>query len=81
MEKIKCPNCNNEIYWCLDEWGRTPVHLHCDKCSINIGATSMRKCVELFNEHHNKNTYIEFYFNKIQLWYEEGRLILCQEKL
>lgn len=41
----------------------------------------MRKCVELFNEHHNKNTYIEFYFNKIQLWYEEGRLILCQEKL
>lgn len=81
MEKIKCPNCNNETYGCFDEWGRTPFHLHCDKCSINIGATSMRKCVELFNEHHNNNTYIEFYSNKIQLWYEEGRLILCQEKL
>lgn len=81
MEKIKCPNCNNEIYWCFDEWGRTPFHLHCNECSINIGATSMKKCLELFNEHHNQNSYIEFYSNKIQLWYEEGRTILCQEKL
>ena len=27
-----CPNCNSALYWGLDEWGRTPWHLHCPKC-------------------------------------------------
>ena len=81
MEKIKCPNCNSEIYSTLDEWGRTPFHLHCDNCSINIGATSINKCIELFKEYHKEGTYIEFYSNQIQLWFEEGKLILCQEKI
>ena len=81
MEKIKCPNCNSETYSTFDEWGRTPFHLHCDKCSINIGATSTSKCIELFKEYHKKDTYIEFYANQIQLWFEEGNLILDQEKI
>ena len=41
-----CPNCNSVLYWCLDEWGRTPWHLHCDKCNINIGATKRNKAIE-----------------------------------
>jgi len=41
MEKknkiIICPNCGNECFYLYDEWGRTPWHLHCDTCKINIG--------------------------------------------
>ena len=81
MEKIKCPNCKSEIYNTFDAWGRTPFHLHCDECSINIGATSIDKCTELFKQYHKKGTYIEFYANQIQLWFEEGKLILDQEKI
>ena len=62
----KCPNCGNDIYFCLDEWGHTPFHLHCDNCDINIGATSFNKCIELLKDYHKHKTYIEFYHHKIQ---------------
>ena len=32
-----CPKCKNPLYFNLDEWGRTPWHLHCDIWKINIG--------------------------------------------
>ena len=62
----KCPNCGNDIYFCLDEWGHTPFHLHCDNCDINIGATSFNKCIELLKDYHKPKTYAEFYCGKIQ---------------
>lgn len=79
MEKILCPNCGNEVYFTGDEFGYTPFHLHCNKCSINIGATSIKKCIELFNIYHKKTTYLEFYSNQIQVYYEEGKFILYPE--
>jgi predicted nucleic acid-binding Zn ribbon protein len=44
---ILCPSCNSECYFRLDEWGHTPFHLHCDKCDINIGSVSFKKCINL----------------------------------
>ena len=66
-EIIVCPNCNNKCYICLDEWGRTPWHIHCDNCNINIGTTKIDKGIELLNKYHDKNTYLEYYGNKIKL--------------
>lgn len=44
MDKdILCPNCKNKMYFCLDEWGYTPWHLHCNFCKINIGTNSQKK--------------------------------------
>lgn len=77
---ILCPNCNNEIYYRLDDFGRAPVHLHCDNCKINIGATSFKKCKELLEQYHNKNTYIEYYSNKIQFLSKEGRIVINEER-
>lgn len=62
----KCPNCNNEIYFCLDEMGYAPIHLHCDNCDINIGATSFNKCIELFKDYHKPKTYIEYYYDTVK---------------
>lgn len=72
LTKIICPTCKNDCYIGLDEWGHTPFHLHCDKCNINIGATSISKCVELLKDHCKPRTWIEFYNNKINILWEEG---------
>ena len=39
MNKIEkyCPCCKEPMYLCLDEWGRTMWHWHCNDCNINIG--------------------------------------------
>jgi len=64
---IFCPNCNNKCLFFLDEWGYTPIHLHCDNCHIDIGANGVEKCKDLLKEHHWPNTYLEYYGNEIQL--------------
>ncbi len=65
-KSVQCPNCKEELFFCLDEWGRTPFHLHCDKCCINIGATSTEVAMELI-KYCKPFTYIEFFDNRIQL--------------
>lgn len=66
-----CPNCNSPLYWCLDGFGRTPWHLHCGKCAINIGVNKQNKAIELIKEHHKQGTYIEYYDNDIQILIED----------
>ena len=75
LAKIICPTCKNECYMCLDEWGHTPFHLHCNKCSINIGATSPDKCIELLMEYHKPYTWLEYYQGDIQILYEKRKRI------
>lgn len=65
-KKLLCPNCNTELYFCLDSYGRTPWHLHCKNCDINIGSTSQLKAIDLIQKYHKPHTYIEYYNNKIQ---------------
>lgn len=65
-KKLLCPNCNTELYFNLDDYGRTPWHLHCKNCDINIGSTSQSKAVDLIQTYHKPHTYIEYYDNKIQ---------------
>ena len=72
---ISCPNCGEEMYFGLDEWGCTPFHLHCNKCEINIGATSTNKCIELLADHHKPHTWLEYYQGDIQMLYEERQKI------
>jgi len=73
---IICPNCNNECYILLDEWGRTPWHIHCDFCHINIGVTSIKKGISLLEKYHQPNTYLEFYSNQIQLLVVNGEELI-----
>jgi len=47
FNKYYCPRCGTELFFCLDEWGRTPWHLHCSQCRINIGTDNRDKAVEL----------------------------------
>lgn len=75
-----CPNCKREIYFCFDEWGHTPCHLHCDICDINIGSTSFNKCLDLLKDYHKPKTYIEYYCQEIKLLYEDGKLIINKEQ-
>lgn len=75
-KEIYCPHCGEKIFFCLDEWGYTPIHLHCQKDNINIGATSFKKCIELLQKYNKPKTYIEFYNNKIQLLILEGKVII-----
>lgn len=67
-DKCYCPNCNEEVSFNLDCYGHTPFHLHCFNCDINIGANSLQKCKELFDQYHKKHTYIEYFAGKIQLF-------------
>lgn len=76
---IICPNCNSICYFCLDGWGYTPFHLHCDKCNINIGSTSEEKCVELFKKYHKPKTFLEYYQNDIKILFEEGKEVINAE--
>lgn len=62
-----CPTCGSECFFCLDEWGYTPWHLHCEKCHINIGGTSQKICEDLLKEYNQPYTYLEYYNHKIQL--------------
>ena len=71
-EKIICPNCGEYCHFYLDEWGYTPIHLHCRKDKINIGATSFKKCIELLFSYHEPETCLEFFNNKIQ-WMHVGK--------
>lgn len=70
-----CPNCQNKMYFCLDEWGHTPWHLHCDNCEINIGATSQKKTINLIQKYHSPKTWIEYYAGKIQILCVNGNFI------
>lgn len=63
-----CPNCKEDIRICLDEWGYTPFHIHCFNCNINIGAPSIKKCIDLFREYHTPGIWIEYYKNQIQTY-------------
>ena len=76
---IICPSCGDKCYFCLDEWGHTPIHLHCDKCNINIGSTSFKKCIDLLQKYNKQKTYLEFYYNEIKLLFEEGKKIFYAE--
>ena len=76
---VICPACNTKGFIALDEWGRTPWHIHCDNCDINIGATSIKKGVELLQIYHKPHTWIEFYNKEIQILYEDGKMIYNKE--
>lgn len=77
MDKdILCPNCKNKIYFCLDEWGYTPWHLHCKTCDINIGATSQKKAINLLQKYHSLETWIEYYGGDIQILCIKGKYII-----
>lgn len=75
-EKIICPNCQNELHFCLDEWGYTPWHLHCDCCNINIGATSCVQALNLIQKYHSLNTWIEYYAREIQILCIDGEYVI-----
>ena len=66
QEKLLCPNCKKELYFNIDSYGRTPWHLHCDKCNINIGCTNQSKAIELIQIYHQPYIVIEYYDNEIQ---------------
>ena len=53
------------VILCLMNGGRTPFHIHCNNCKINIGTTNIEKGINLLKKYHKKGTYIEFYNNKI----------------
>ena len=74
-----CPKCKNPLYFCLDEWGRTPWHLHCDNCHINIGVNKPKKAIELIQKYNKKDTYLEYYNNDIQILFEEGKEKIFKE--
>lgn len=78
-KEIYCPSCGEKIFFCLDEWGYTPIHLHCKKDNINIGATSFEKCIQLLIKYHTPKTYIEFYNNEIKFLHINGEVIINNE--
>ena len=79
-DELKCPNCNNGMFFNLDSYGFTPIHLHCDNCDINIGANSFDKCLELLKEHHKPNTWLEYHGGKIRLLHENNKCIIDERE-
>ena len=80
MTKIEkyCPCCNNPMYLCLDEWGRTMWHWHCDNCHINIGTEHTYDIDKIIQNYDcQKNMYLEFYNNKIQELCINGKELVC----
>ena len=73
---IICPNCQNKMKFYLDEWGYTPWHLHCEVCNINIGKKKKKKAVDLIQEYHSPETWIEYYTNEIQILCINGKYII-----
>lgn len=43
-----CPICGQETFICLDEWGKTMMHIHCGNCGINVGGSPSKKTEEEF---------------------------------
>ena len=78
--KLQCPICGSQIRFSIDEWGHTPIHLHCYTCDINIGAKSFNKCEELLQKYNKPHTYLEYYFNDIQLLLENHQLLINREE-
>ena len=74
-----CPKCKKPLYFNLDGWGRTPWHLHCDFCHINIGADKQQKAIELIQKYNKKDTYLEYYDNDIHVLWEEKKLKIFKE--
>lgn len=74
-----CPKCKKPLYFYLDEWGRTPWHLHCNFCHINIGTNKQQKAIELIQKYNKKDTYLEYYDNDIQVLWEERKLKINKE--
>lgn len=62
-----CPICGEQTYGCYDEWGKTMLHIHCDKCRINVGGPLSDKTVEEFlsfannmkEKHYKENSSIK----------------------
>lgn len=80
QNNLICPKCKKLLYFNLDEWGRTPWHLHCDTCRINIGTDKRQKAIELIQIYNKKNTYLEYYDNNIQeLWEDKKPKIINKE--
>lgn len=79
MQNDLCPNCNSALYWALDGFGRTPWHLHCDNCNINIGVNKPNKAIKLIQKYHKPNTYIEYYNHDIQILFEENKQVIFKE--
>lgn len=77
---LYCPNCNKEMFICLDEWGRTPWHLHCDECKINIGIDKMPQLENVLQQYHKPHTYLEYYAGKPQLLIEGEKIIINYEE-
>lgn len=79
-KKYYCPVCNNQLVFCIDEWGFTPSHTHCDICDINIGASSIEegyKLIQKYNKPHTKLEYIHRGKEElILLLIEDGKLII-----
>ncbi|WP_342764073.1 hypothetical protein [uncultured Methanobrevibacter sp.] len=78
FKSIQCPNCNNEMYIGLDEWGKTPWHIHCENCNINIGVDSIKNVFN-FLKSVKPNTYIEYYNKDIQLLVENNIIKINKE--
>lgn len=78
-EILICPNCGEKVSFNIDGYGYTPIHLHCNKDDINIGATSFDKCAELFTEYHAPRTYLEFYNNEIKFLAINRKVIINNE--
>lgn len=80
MEKIEkyCPCCKELMYLCLDEWGHTMWHWHCNDCNINIGTAHTYDIDKIIQTYpYRKNMYLEFYNNKIQALIIDGKEIIC----
>lgn len=75
-KSIICPNCQNKMKFYLDEWGYTPWHFHCEICNINIGTSNQKKAVDLIQEYHSPETWIEYYTNEIQILCINGKYII-----
>jgi len=73
---LYCPTCQEKVHFHLDEWGRTPWHLHCENCNINIGMNYLKKAEELLSKYHSLNTWIEYYDNAIQILNINGEYII-----
>lgn len=67
MQNEKCPVCQNFITYHADEYGKTPFHIRCDNCNIDIGTcTGYEKAVKLLKDFACENLYLEHYNGKIQ---------------
>lgn len=82
MKKDKtCPICGGLLAYCFDEWGHTPLHLHCLDYNIDIGSTRHEDNIRLLKENHVKDTFIEYWSNTIQEHLVEDTVIVDKRHL